>query len=109
MTAKKKRIEDVVKYLRMKYGADNILINDHWESDETSIGLTDKSKKYLGYISIFNRDQDKYYLGLENPPTNDGLPYSPADSFDNVTLMELESILVTHLQLTKEHQHPRGF
>lgn len=55
MTGKNQKILDVVKHLQTKYGAENILIQDYWESDENAKGLTDKSGKYLGYIST-NRE-----------------------------------------------------
>lgn len=98
MIGKNKKIIDVVKHLQTKYGADKILIQDHWESDENAIGLTDKSKQYLGYISTTGKD-DNYYLALENPPVHESFPYSSAGDFDNISLIELESLLVTHLRL----------
>jgi hypothetical protein len=99
MTHKNQRILDVVKHLEIKYGANNILIKDYWESDENAIGLTDKSNRYLGYISIINGRDDSYYLALENPPVKEGFPYSPAGQFDNISLIELEKLLSKHFDL----------
>lgn len=99
MAGKSQRIVDVVKHLQTKYGAYNILIQDHWESDENAIGLTDKSGHYLGYISTIGGNKDTYYLALENPPVDNEFPYSPAGEFDNVDLVELENLLSKHLRL----------
>lgn len=99
MTDKNQRIIDVVKYLQTKYGANNILIQDHWESNESAIGLTDRSKQYLGYISTISGEDDNYYLALENPPVDEDLLYSSAGDFDNISLMELENLLAKHLGL----------
>jgi hypothetical protein len=101
MSGKNQRIIDVVKHLQTKYGANNILIQDHWESDENSIGLTDKSKQYLGYISTISGKDDDYYLALENPPVDESFPYPSAGDFDNISLVELEDLLVKHLRLIK--------
>ena len=98
MTPKNQRIVNVVKHLQTKYGTENILIQDHWESDENAIGLTDKSKRYLAYISTISED-DQYYLALENPPVDENFPYSSVGDFDNISLMELENLLVIHLRL----------
>jgi len=99
MTGKNQRIVDVVKHLQKKYGANNILIQDNWESDENAIGLTDKSKRFLGYISTISGKVDCYYLALENPPVDDNFPYSPAGEFDNISLEELGNLLTKHLRL----------
>ena len=96
---KSKKILHIVEFFQSKYGATNILINDHWDSDKEAIGLTDKSGQYLAYIStISDRDND-YYLALENPPVDNELPYSPAGEFDNLSLIELENKLTKHLKL----------
>ena len=99
MTCKNQRIVDVVKHLQTKYGANNILIQDHWESDENAIGLTDKSGQYLGYISTIIGNDDSYYLALENPSIDTDVQYVPAGEFDNIGLIELENLLSRHLRL----------
>ncbi|MBO9202437.1 MULTISPECIES: DUF434 domain-containing protein [Niastella] len=96
---KNKRIIDLVEHLQNKYGATNIVINDHWEGDLEAIGLTDKTGKYLVYISTFNLDYYHYFLSLENPPADNESPYSPAGDYDYITLEELESIVARHLKL----------
>jgi hypothetical protein len=99
MIGKSERISNIVNHLQTKYGADNILIQDHWETDENAIGLTDKSNQYLGYISTISDIDDNYYLALENPPVDNSFPYSDAGDYDNISLMELENILAKHLRL----------
>lgn len=99
MTGKNQKIVFLVKYLQAKYGPNNILIQDHWESDENAIGLTDKSGHYLGYISIISGQDGNYYLALENPPVDNDFPYLPAGEFDSITLSELEHLLTKHLRL----------
>jgi hypothetical protein len=100
MIDKDHRIISIVTYLQAKYGIDNILVKDHWEGDLTAIGLTDKTKQYLAYISIINDQDDSYFLALENPPVVNTFPYLPGGSFDNISLTELEQRLTKHLRLT---------
>lgn len=94
---KNKGIFDIINFFQGKYGASDILINDHWECDKGAIGLTDKSGQFLAYISI-NSD-NSYYLALENPPVNNELPYSPAGDFNYLSLKQLENLIVRHLKL----------
>ena len=99
MNDKSQRIIDIIEYLQTKYGANNILIKDHWESDENAIGLTDKSETYLVYISTIGDNENEFYLELESPPVDDGFPYSPAGNFNNINLTKLEEQLIIHLKL----------
>jgi hypothetical protein len=96
---KNERILHIVDFFQNKYGATNILISDHWKSDKEAIGLTDRSGKFLAYISTISNKNNNYYLALENPSVDNKLPYSPAGEFDNLSLAELENILVIHLKL----------
>ena len=96
---KNQRILHIVDFFQNKYGAKNILISDHWKSDKEAIGLADRSGKFLAYISTISNKDNNYYLALENPSVDNKLPYSPAGEFDNLSLAELEDILVIHLKL----------
>ena len=96
---KSKRIVDTVVFLQDKYGYTNVVVKDHWNDDRNAIGLTEKTGKYLVYISTVNDKEDNYFVSLENPPTDDEMPYSSAGDFDNLNLTELENILIRHLQL----------
>lgn len=42
-----KRILNVVEFLQNKYGVNNIVLGDPWESEDEAIGLTDKTSHYL--------------------------------------------------------------
>lgn len=97
---KSKKILHIVEFFQNKYGATNILINDYWSTDKEAIGLTDRSRQFLAYISTISSKENNYYLALENPPVNNKLPYLPAGEFDNLSLAELENILTRHLKLT---------
>ena len=98
---KSKRIVETIHFLQDKYGDTNIVVKDHWEDDSNAIGLTDKSKQYLVYISTVSDKDDDYYVALENPPLDNDMPYSPAGDFTNISLTELENILTRHLRLDK--------
>jgi hypothetical protein len=99
MKDKSQRIIDIVEYLQTKYGASNILIKHHWDSDENAIGLTDKTEKFLAYISTISENDNGFYLALENPPLDEGFPYSPVGDFDNINLTKLEELVTKHLQV----------
>ena len=98
---KSQKILQIVDFFQNKYGATNILISNHWEADKEAIGLTDRSGKFLAYISTFCKEDNNYYLALENSLVDNELPYSPAGEFDNLSLVELENILTRHLKLTE--------
>jgi hypothetical protein len=48
-----------------KYGVGNILLKDHWEDDKNAIGLTDKSERYLAYISTIGDNENEFFLELD--------------------------------------------
>ncbi|HTE25805.1 hypothetical protein [Flavitalea sp.] len=98
---KSKKIFNVLESLENKYGRTNIVINDHWEGDREAIGLTDKTRQYLGYISTYRKEDGTYFLSLENPPSDDKMRFTPAGEFDNITFADLEKLLIEHLRLTK--------
>jgi hypothetical protein len=55
MEYKDKRIKEIVKHLQDKFGADNIVVKDHWDGDNCAIGLTNKHDKNLVYISTYKK------------------------------------------------------
>lgn len=95
---KSKKILSIIDFFQAKYGTTNILIIDHWDSDKEAIGLTEKSKQFLAYISTISDRENDYYLALENPSGDNELPYSPIE-FYNLSLIELEDKLIKHLKL----------
>ena len=99
MNNKSHRIKYLVKYLQDKYGKENVVINDYWQADFHAIGLTNEAGLHLAYLSITNNENNKYYLALENPSVNGDSPYSPSGYFDNISLTELEGMLIKHLDL----------
>lgn len=102
---KSRKILFIIDYFQSKYGAANIVVNDHWDADKEAIGLTDKTCKFLAYISTSSDKGNDYYIALENPPVDNDLPYSTAGEFDNLSLTELETILAKHLKLTALNEH----
>lgn len=97
---KSKKILSIIDFFQTKYGTTNILIIDHWDSDNEAVGLTEKSKQFLAYISTISDKDNDYYLALENPSVNNELVYSPTEEFYNLSLTELEDKLLKHLKLT---------
>lgn len=99
MNNKDKTIIEIVDYLQTKFGQTDILIQNYWEGDFNAIGLTNKTRQYLIYISTYGTEQDKYNVSLENPPIDDDLPYSTSGDLDNLSLEKLEKIVIEHLRL----------
>lgn len=97
---KSKKILSIIDFFQTKYGTTNILIIDHWDSDKEAIGLTEKNKQFLAYISTISDKDNDYYLALENPSVDNELVYSPIEEFYNLSLTELEDKLIKHLKLT---------
>ena len=99
MINKDKPIREIIDYLQTKFGQTDIIIQDYWEGDFCAIGLTDRTRQYLVYISTYGTEQDKFNVSLENPPIDNNLPYSPRGDFDNISLENLEKIVIEHLRL----------
>jgi hypothetical protein len=100
MNTKHKIIENTLKYLQGKYGRSRILVKDYWEGDENAIGIIDKNEKMLAYFAYYESDSDKmFYLSLEELTPNEDFPYKSIGEFGNLTLAELENIIVKHLEL----------
>jgi len=91
----------LTEHLLEKYGSENILAMDYWDADNTAIGLADKTKKYLVYITDNGRDDNVFFVSLENPPTTEDFPYTPGGDFDNLATEEVEEILIKHLKITE--------
>jgi hypothetical protein len=96
---KDKTIIEIVDYLQSKFGQTDILIQDYWESDYCAIGLTDRTGQYLVYISTYGTEQDRFNVSLENPPIDLELPYSQGGDIHNLSLEDLEKIVIEHLRL----------
>jgi hypothetical protein len=92
------QIQRLTFYLLNKYGSEIILV-DYWDGDLSSIGFADKTKQFVAYVSNHEKDDNHFFVSLENPPTSNEFPYSPAGDFDNVSLEEFEKLLITHLIL----------
>jgi len=99
---KSNTILDLISYLQNEFGEDAIVIADHWTDDPMAVGITNKTQKELAYLSIYSENENSYYLALENPPTNDDFPYTPAGEFDNLTLREVEEKIAEHLKISKK-------
>jgi hypothetical protein len=98
MMNKSENILHLIEHLQRKFGERNIVVCDHWSVDSDAIGFTNTSGKQLAYISIHDED-DRYYLALEDPPTDGKFPYTPAGDFDRLTLEQLEQKVARHLQV----------
>lgn len=94
---KDEKIKSTVKYLTEKFGVENFKIKDYWDADLCAIGLTDNEEKYLIYISTYN--DNGFYVSLENLRSDDDHPYETAGDINNLSLEELEKIVIQHLRL----------
>jgi hypothetical protein len=96
---KTEQIKRLTDYFVNKYGSTNIIVTDYWEGDNTAIGLSDTTKKFTVYISHFDKPDNKFFVSLENPSFNEH-PYTPGGDFDNLSLDEVENILIKHLKIS---------
>lgn len=97
MEQKTEQIKQLVDHLLHKYGAENIVITDYWDGDETAIGLADPGKNHTVYIADYGKDN--FFVSLEHPPASDALPYTPGEDFNQLSADEVETILVKHLKI----------
>lgn len=101
MEQKTQQIKQLTEHLLNKYGSENIVVTDYWDSDNTAIGLADKTKKHTVYITDNGRTNNKFFISLENPRASDDFPYTPGGDSDNLSAEEVEEILIKHLKITK--------
>lgn len=100
MEHKTEQIKNLTNYFLNKYGSENIVLTNFWDGDNTAIGFFDKTKQYLVYIADHGNTENRFFVSLENPATSDEFLYTPAGDFENLTLAEVETILVKHLKIT---------
>ena len=101
MKEKTQQIKQLTDHLLKKYGSKNIIVTDYWDADNTAIGLSDKTITYTVYITVNGRTDNQFYVSLENPPTSDDFPYTQGDDFDNLSALEVEEIVIKHLEIAK--------
>ncbi len=99
MQNKEKSIIDIFHHLQIKFGEEEVLLQDNWDGDNSAIGVVDKTQQYAMYISTYNKKENEFFVSLENPFNDDSLPYLPAGNFENVTISELEELLITHFKI----------
>lgn len=100
MEQKTQRIKQLIDYFLKKYGSTEIVVTDYWDADHTAIGLADKTKKYTVYITDNGRIDNKFFVSLENPPTTDDFLYTSGGDYENLSINEVEEILIKHLKIT---------
>jgi hypothetical protein len=91
------QIRRIVDYLFNKYN-EKILIKDFWDADLCAIGLSDKTEKYLIYISTFGLPIDRFNVVLENIPDNKENSLIVGE-FNDIAFDKLERILVDHFRI----------
>jgi hypothetical protein len=96
---KTEQIKYLTNHLLQKYGVDNIFVTNHWDADNMAIGLADKTKKYIVYISDYGKPENIFFVSLENPTESNELLYSAGEDFENQTMDEVEKIVVKHLRI----------
>ena len=99
MQYKDNSIKDIVKHLQVKFGADNIVVKDHWDADNFAIGLTNKDDINLVYISTYKKKSNEYFVELESPAENENDEYKNCGDFDHISVDKVEEIVRTHLSL----------
>ena len=86
-------ILNLLLYLGNRFGVDKFIINDYWDADLCSIGLSDPQKKVIIYISTYNKKKGQYYISIEN---NDDSSILIEES-DNIGVTELEARFGKHI------------
>jgi hypothetical protein len=57
---KTQQIKQLTEHLLKKYALSDIVVTDHWDVDNTAIGLANKSKEYTVYITDNGRTDNKF-------------------------------------------------
>ena len=91
----------VVDQLRSRFGADALLVVDHWEADRCAIGLSRPDEpERLVYVCTFGKPPGRYDVSLELPPARgDDFPYTPAGDRSDLDFGELATVVGEHLGL----------
>jgi hypothetical protein len=90
-------IKNIVRLLQSQLGVDNIIIKDYWDADNFAIGLTDKDRKNVVYISTWKKKSNEFYLSLECPSDNENENYTECGEFDNTNIDKTLEIVKQHL------------
>ncbi len=100
-------IVSVVNYLSDRYGNDSFFTNDFWDGDLCAIGLFDKEKKYLFYISTYLKKDGVFYvscetIGKENKRKND-----VSGEYRNIDIKKLDYLFSKHIGIEETPQNSR--
>ena len=95
---KSDRIKSLIDHFEKKFGSNNFLIKDFWDSDREAIGLSNVSESKLIYISAVDNEID-YFASLEEGKINSS-EYTPVGEHHDIDLEALDLIFAKHLELT---------
>lgn len=65
-------IIQTLKFLQKQFGLNSFQIEDYWTADMCAIGITDRTGKYLLYLSTNRKKRDIFHIEVEdkmNPQT----------------------------------------
>ena len=83
-----------------RFGADSIVVIDHWEDDDRAIGIaSSRDPARLVYVAALEDAPGAYDLALEDAPEEEDLPYSDCGWHYRVRLPQLIRIVANHLRL----------
>ena len=97
MTNKSSEVNKLIDFFQNKFGIENISIKDFWDEEPDAIGFVGRDNSFLVYVAIY--EENNFYVALEGPATDNEMPYADEGDFNNVSLSELEIIIITHLKI----------
>jgi len=104
---KDKSIVSVVNHLSDKFGKESFVINDFWDADLCAIGLIDKKKKYLFYISTFLKKSGVYFVSCENILIADRREHGVSGNYRNIDIKKLDYLFIKHMGVEETPQNSR--
>ncbi|MEY4578668.1 MAG: hypothetical protein RL701_3371 [Pseudomonadota bacterium] len=99
LTEKHEHLQQTVAELERLIGAGAFAVVDLWEGDPLAVGLASPNDaRVLAHLVV---DPDRplaFFVELELPPQGiTDIPYTPAGTFEQLTLSAVVELIVSHL------------
>ncbi len=100
---KDKSIEIILEKLFSYFGEDNFCLMNYWDDDLCAVGFRNlTNKKYLIYVSTYQKPQNSYFLEVEKANSQTELTdYDVVERFEEINTEKLFQMLEKYLFLSQ--------
>lgn len=91
-------ILDIVTKIDQAVGSAFFTVKDYWDADLCAIGVTDRNKNFLIYISTWEKENGTFHVEIEDLQSNKVDFFESVERHPECTLEELLTLCEKHLR-----------